>query len=78
MVVKPAEDEHGRQITLPVVGTITMPECPHLAFYVVLVSMGALGVVEWPVVAIVGVGHLLASQTRFPRLREAGEAVESA
>ncbi|WP_170223679.1 hypothetical protein [Nonomuraea turkmeniaca] len=49
-----------------------------LAFYGVLIALGALEIVEWPVVAIVGVGHLLASQHRFVILREAGEAAEAA
>ncbi|WP_214105498.1 hypothetical protein [Acrocarpospora catenulata] len=50
----------------------------HLVFYAVLVGLGAAGVVDWPVVGIVAIGHLLSSQRRFPRLREAGEAVEAA
>lgn len=50
----------------------------HLVFYAVLLGLGAAGVVEWPVVGIVAVGHLLSSQRRFPGLQQAGEAAEAA
>ncbi|GAA3643765.1 hypothetical protein GCM10022224_002730 [Nonomuraea antimicrobica] len=78
MVVKPAEGAHGRRITLPVVGALSLPEPRHLAFYAVLVSLGVLEIVEWPVVGVIAIGHALASQRRFVILQEAGEAAESA
>jgi hypothetical protein len=55
---------------------VVKPE--QLAFYAVLIALGVLEIVEWPIVAIVGVGHFLASQHRFVILREAGEAAEYA
>jgi hypothetical protein len=78
MVAKPTKSEPGRHIALPVVGTVPLPEPQHLAFYAVLVSLGILEIVEWPVVGIVGIGHLLASQRRHPGLQQAGEAAEAA
>ncbi|MFG6191754.1 hypothetical protein [Nonomuraea sp. JJY05] len=78
MAVQSAKGEHDRQIALPAIGTVTLPEPQHLAFYAVLVSLGILEIVEWPVVGIVAIGHLLAGQHRHPSLQEAGEAAQSA
>ncbi|MDX3106284.1 hypothetical protein ACIBO5_41940 [Nonomuraea angiospora] len=78
MVVKPIRSERGRRISLPVVGTVPLPEPQHLAFYAVLVALGVLEIVEWPVVGIVAVGHLLAGQHRHLTLQQVGEAAEAA
>ncbi|MEU6781300.1 hypothetical protein ABZ912_19030 [Nonomuraea angiospora] len=78
MVVEPTRSAQRRRITLPVVGTVPLPESQHLVFYAVLVSLGILEIVEWPVVGIVAIGHLLAAQHRHPSLQQAGEAAEAA
>ncbi|MEW1846777.1 hypothetical protein AB0392_53255 [Nonomuraea angiospora] len=78
MVVKPIRSEPGRRISLPVVGSVPVPGPQHLVFYAVLVSLGILEIVEWPVVGIVAVGHLLAGQHRHRTLQQAGEAAEAA
>ncbi|MEU6713648.1 hypothetical protein ABZ897_19400 [Nonomuraea sp. NPDC046802] len=78
MVVKPAAGKRCTRIVLPTGHTITLPPPEHLVFYTVLVAMGALEIVEWPIVGIIGIGHLLASQHRFPTLQQAGEAVQAA
>ncbi|MGW0199224.1 hypothetical protein [Nonomuraea sp. NPDC003201] len=83
MVAEPTKSEltrseYGRRIALPVVGTVPLPGPQHLAFYAVLVSLGILEIVEWPVVGIVAIGHLLASQHRHPSLQQVGEAAEAA
>ncbi|MGW4966913.1 hypothetical protein ACWEPL_57655 [Nonomuraea sp. NPDC004186] len=75
---EPIKTEHGRRIALPVVGTVPMPGPQHLVFYAVLVSLGILEIVEWPVVGIVAIGHLLAGQHRHPSLQQVGEAAEAA
>ncbi|MER6173771.1 hypothetical protein [Streptosporangium sp. NPDC001681] len=65
-------------ISLPVIGTLTVPPADRLVFYGVLGALGALGVVEWPLVLIVGIGHYLTEQRFSPLLREAGQAAEVA
>ncbi|MFF5112131.1 hypothetical protein [Streptosporangium sp. NPDC000509] len=65
-------------ITVPVIGMLTLPTPDRLVFYGVLGALGALGVIEWPVALVVGFGHYLSEQRRFPMLRQAGEAAEAA
>lgn len=65
-------------ITVPVLGRVTLPPPEHLAFYAVLGVLGALEIVEWPVVLVVGAGHILAEQRHSRVLHEAGEAAEAA
>ncbi|MER5643017.1 hypothetical protein [Streptosporangium sp. NPDC002524] len=65
-------------ITVPVIGTLTLPPPNRLVFYGVLGALGALGVIEWPVALVVGVGHYLSEQPRSPALRQAGQAAEAA
>ncbi|GAA3416633.1 hypothetical protein [Streptosporangium vulgare] len=65
-------------ITVPVIGTLTLPSPDRLVFYGVLGALGALGVIEWPVALVVGFGHYLSEQRRFPALRQAGLAAEAA
>ncbi|MET9244035.1 hypothetical protein [Nonomuraea sp. NPDC003709] len=75
---EPTKNGYGRRIALPVVGTVPLPGPQHLVFYAVLVSLGILEIVEWPVVGIVAIGHLLAGQHRHPSLQQIGEAAQAA
>ncbi|MEU9831361.1 hypothetical protein AB0D67_07440 [Streptosporangium sp. NPDC048047] len=65
-------------VTVPVIGRVTLPPPEHLAFYAVLGVLGALEIIDWPVVLVIGAGHLLAGQRRSRVLRGAGEAAEAA
>ncbi|GII28127.1 hypothetical protein [Planotetraspora mira] len=65
-------------VTLPLVGTVTVPPPDRLAFYAVLGLLGVLEIVEWPIVLLVGAGHFLAHQRRYPTLQGVGEAAEAA
>ncbi|MER6945795.1 hypothetical protein ABT294_17360 [Nonomuraea sp. NPDC000554] len=70
--------QHRPEINLPVLGPVPVPEGNQLVFYTVLGILGALEIVEWPVVLIVGVGHLLSSQHRYRLLQQLGQAAEAA
>lgn len=50
-------DDHGGGIDLPVVGHLPVES---VGFLVGLGVAGAVGVLEWPVVAAVGIGYALA------------------
>ncbi|WP_433360283.1 hypothetical protein [Streptosporangium sp. CA-115845] len=65
-------------VSLPVIGTLTVPPADRLVFYGVLGALGAFGVVEWPLVLVIGIGHYLTEQRFSPFLREAGQAAETA
>jgi hypothetical protein len=54
-----------------------IPENKSLVYYVALVGAAAIGVVDWPVVVAVAVGHHLARSNKKP-VREVGEALEKA
>ncbi|MEU4541096.1 hypothetical protein AB0G15_40300 [Streptosporangium sp. NPDC023825] len=76
--VRAKEERLPPHIDVPVIGTLTLPPPDRLVFYGVLGALGAFGVIEWPVVLVVGVGHYLSEQRVFPALREAGLAAETA
>ncbi|WP_204358335.1 hypothetical protein [Streptosporangium sp. 'caverna'] len=65
-------------VSVPMIGTLTMPPPDRLVFYAVLGALGALEVIEWPIALVVGVGHYLTEQRFSPALREAGQAAEAA
>ena len=76
----PGRAGKGQQpkVTVPLLGTVTVPPRSQLAFYAVLGALGVLEIIEWPIVLVVGAGHFLAQQHRAPTLQEAGEAAEAA
>ena len=72
-------DQHTIRFTLPDrMGTVTLPEPQHLAFYGGLTAMAVLGFLDWPVAVVLGVGHLLAADQHHRILREFGDALEEA
>jgi hypothetical protein len=69
---------HSVSFTLPVVGRVWLGEPKHLPFYAGVSLLAAVGVVEWPVAAIVIVGKLLAENAHHEMVREFGSALEGA
>jgi hypothetical protein len=65
-------------VPLPVVGTVRLPPLDSLALYGGLATLAAIGIMEWPVAAAIGVGHLLVQQQHFRLLHDFGEALEKA
>jgi hypothetical protein len=63
-------------VPLPVVGTVHLPPLDSLALYGGLAALAALELLEWPVAAAIGVGHLLVQQQHFRLLHDFGEALE--
>ncbi len=65
-------------VSLPILGKVQLPPPEQLVFYGALVTLAAVGIVDWPVALIVATGHALA-ETRHNRIvREFGEALERA
>ncbi|HEY1841651.1 MAG TPA: hypothetical protein VGG53_15815 [Mycobacterium sp.] len=50
----------------------------HLAFYAAVGAMALFGIVEWPVVAALVVGHTLVNAQHNKVLQSLGEALEEA
>ena len=57
---------------------VTMPPLDKLAFYAGLTGATALGVIEWPIALLTGIGHFLSDDRRNRTLRALGEALDAA
>lgn len=56
---------------------VTMPPLNKLAFYLGLTAAAALGVIEWPIAAVTGIGHLLSDDRGNRALRALGQALDA-
>ncbi len=65
-------------VRVPVVGEVRLPGAGQLAFLGGLGLLAALEIVEWPVAAVVAVGHVLTASRSNRVVREFGEALEEA
>ncbi|HET9892737.1 MAG TPA: hypothetical protein VFQ42_19780 [Mycobacterium sp.] len=57
---------------------LTVPPPERLAFYAGIVAMAVFGIMEWPVVAALVVGHTLVNSQHNKVLQSLGEALEQA
>jgi hypothetical protein len=72
-------DAHSVRLTLPDgLGTIRLPDGQRLAFYGGIAALAALGILDWPVAIVLGVGHILAEDYHHKSLGEFAEALEEA
>lgn len=71
-------ERSATRLEVPVLGTVTLPPRDQLVFLGGLVALAVVGIIDWPVAAVVGVGHLLAAKRRNEALRDVGEAMEQA
>ena len=65
-------------VPLPVLGTVRLPPLDSLIWFGGLATLVAVELMEWPVAAAIGVGHLLVQQQHFRLLHNFGEALEKA
>jgi hypothetical protein len=66
------------RLPLPGLGTLALPPPQSLAFYAGLLAIGTAGIIDWPVVAVLGLGHLLAEDHHHRLLQSFGEALGEA
>jgi hypothetical protein len=66
------------RMVVPLVGELRLPPPDTLAWFGGLATLTALGIMEWPVAAAIGTGHLLAQQHHLKLLHDFGEALEEA
>jgi hypothetical protein len=66
------------QVPLPGGGTVRLPPPQELAFFGGLAFLAAVEVIEWPIAAVLGLGHLLAEDHHHRLIRALGEALEEA
>lgn len=65
-------------VPVPGLGVLTLPSPQSMAFYGGLAALGVAGIVEWPVAAVLALGHLLAEDHHHRLLSSFGEALAEA
>jgi hypothetical protein len=66
------------QVHLPIMGKVVLPAKDELAYLGGVVALAIVGVVEWPIAAVLGAGHILAASHHHKMISEFGEALEAA
>ena len=59
-------------------GTVQVLSPERLAFYGGIATLAVLGIMDWPVALVIGVGHLLADDHHHKMLADFGEALAEA
>lgn len=73
-----AIEKNYPKVVLPVLGKVHLPPPQQLAWLGGLATLAVVGVLEWPVAAAIGIGHVLSQQHHVQVLRDFGEALEEA
>ncbi|WP_433803108.1 hypothetical protein [Actinomycetospora sp. CA-084318] len=76
--VRAAQEVHTLRVEVPGIGEVPLPSVDELAFVGGLVALGVVGALEWPLVAVLGVGRLLSHVHRWRSLAAFGDALEHA
>lgn len=70
--------DNSVSVHLAPLGTVRLPALDSLAWMAGLAALAAFDILEWPVAAAIGAGHLLAHQQHLRLLKDFGEALEGA
>lgn len=73
-----AIEKNYPKVALPGLGDMHLPPPQQLAWLGGLATLAVVGILEWPVAAAIGIGHLLSQQHHVQVLRDFGEALEEA
>ncbi len=73
-----AIEKNTVKVVVPALGEIRLPSADTLAWLGGLATLAAVGVLDWPVAAAIGAGHLLAQQRHLRLLKDFGEGLEEA
>jgi hypothetical protein len=71
-----AQHRNSLHVTVPVLGRVALPPPEQLAYLGGLGTLAVVGLLEWPVAAVLGVGHLLAADRNNKIIADFGEALE--
>lgn len=66
------------EVSLPLLGTVTLPPMEHVAWYLGVGLLTAVELVEWPVALVLVAGKLLADNRSHQTLRVFGELLDDA
>ena len=73
-----ATEKNTTQVTVPMIGTITLPPTEQLAFVGGIVLLAALDIIDWPVGVALTAGHFLATISNNKVVQDFGKALEVA
>ena len=68
----------GKNVQLPTLGRVTLPQPDTLIFFFGIGALAVLELVEWPIALILGAGSLLADRQTRRLIRGLAEALEEA
>lgn len=63
---------------MPGIGQVSLPPLDQVAFLGGIATLALLSIIEWPVAAVMAVGHILAHNRHHALLRDFGEALDKA
>lgn len=78
MAAERAVRHNSLHLQLPILGEVRLPAAEEVAFIGGVAALAIVGVLEWPVAVLLGVGHGLATVRHNKLLRSFGEALEEA
>lgn len=73
-----ATEKNSTRVTVPLIGTITLPPPDQLAYVGGIAALVALEVMEWPVGLALTAGHVLATNSHNKIIQDFGHALEAA
>ncbi|GAA1253874.1 hypothetical protein GCM10009609_16490 [Pseudonocardia aurantiaca] len=71
-------EQNSLHVEVPGVGRIELPPPDQLVFLGGIATLVVLQIIEWPVAAVLAVGHVLAHNRHHALLRGFGEALDEA
>lgn len=69
---------NSTHVELPVIGVVHLPAKEDLAFIGGVTALAAVGMLEWPVAVLLGIGHTLSTNRHNTLIRSFGEALAEA
>lgn len=75
---KEVTEKNSTRVTVPLVGTVTLPPPENLAFLGGIAALVVLEVLEWPVGLALAAGHALVSRSHNKIVQDFGRALEEA
>lgn len=69
---------HTIRLDLPAGRSLHLPSPQRLVFCGGIAALAAVGIMDWPVAIVIGIGHLLADDQHHKLLAEFGEALAEA
>ena len=73
-----AVERNSTHIDLPVIGAVHLPAKEELVYIGGVTALAAVGLLEWPVAILLGIGHTLSTNRHNKLIREFGEALGEA